>query len=400
MTTLEPNRDQIEIFVEGMLRYCGNDGVVSLRAFYEGDSTKPFRITPVSLKGGLPFLIEAAEDDARRAANDPKPVVFCPPIAVCAPNGKAREIDLLEAPAFSIELDQNPRAALEGLVRLLGFPTLVVRSGGEWTNPTTGEVEDKLHAHYRLKEPARGTDIAKLKRARQLATAIVGGDPTNVPACHPIRWPGSWHRKATPKLCEIIGTEHLDNELDLDLALAALEAIVPPPKPGPQPGPAPGGSRLNWDDAFGKIISGEQFHPVLTPLSASFAARAVPEMAALDVLRALLNNTQTTDPERMRRRDAELGKLKSTVRSGYEKFAATLTSGALFDPWQEFIVPPFPLDILPGPAHDFIATKSIAMGADPSALAMAELVAFSRAIHHRFRVKMMKNSDWYEHARL
>jgi len=176
MTTLEPNRDQIEIFVEGMLRYCGNDGVVSLRAFYEGDSTKPFRITPVSLKGGLPFLIEAAEDDARRAANDPKPVVFCPPIAVCAPNGKAREIDLLEAPAFSIELDQNPRAALEGLVRLLGFPTLVVRSGGEWTNPTTGEVEDKLHAHYRLKEPARGTDIAKLKRARQLATAIVGGD--------------------------------------------------------------------------------------------------------------------------------------------------------------------------------------------------------------------------------
>ena len=400
MTTLEPNRDQIEIFVEGMLRYCGNDGVVSLRAFYEGDSTKPFRITPVSLKGGLPFLIEAAEDDARRAANDPKPVVFCPPIAVCAPNGKAREIDLLEAPAFSIELDQNPRAALEGLVRLLGFPTLVVRSGGEWTNPTTGEVEDKLHAHYRLKEPARGTDIAKLKRARQLATAIVGGDPTNVPACHPIRWPGSWHRKATPKLCEIIGTEHLDNELDLDLALAALEAIVPPPKPGPQPGPAPGGSRLNWDDAFGKIISGEQFHPVLTPLSASFAARAVPEMAALDVLRALLNNTQTTDPERMRRRDAELGKLKSTVRSGYEKFAATLTSGALFDPWQEFIVPPFPLDILPGPAHDFIATKSIAMGADPSALAMAELVAFSGAIHHRFRVKMMKNSDWYEHARL
>jgi len=354
MTTLEPNRDQIEIFVEGMLRYCGNDGVVSLRAFYEGDSTKPFRITPVSLKGGLPFLIEAAEDDARRAANDPKPVVFCPPIAVCAPNGKAREIDLLEAPAFSIELDQNPRAALEGLVRLLGFPTLVVRSGGEWTNPTTGEVEDKLHAHYRLKEPARGTDIAKLKRARQLATAIVGGDPT----------------------------------------------IVPPPKPGPQPGPAPGGSRLNWDDAFGKIISGEQFHPVLTPLSASFAARAVPEMAALDVLRALLNNTQTTDPERMRRRDAELGKLKSTVRSGYEKFAATLTSGALFDPWQEFIVPPFPLDILPGPAHDFIATKSIAMGADPSALAMAELVAFSGAIHHRFRVKMMKNSDWYEHARL
>src|SRR5262249_36480410 len=176
---LEPNRDQIEIFVKGMLRHCGKDGVVSLRAFYEGDNSTPFRITPISLKGGLPFLIEAAEDDARRAANDSKPVVFCPPVATFMPTGKAREQDLLEAPALSVELDQHPRAALEGLTRILGFPTLVVRSGGVWTNPTTGEVEDKLHAHWRLKEPARGADIAKLKRARQLATAIVGGDSTN-----------------------------------------------------------------------------------------------------------------------------------------------------------------------------------------------------------------------------
>ena len=72
----------------------------------------------------------------------------------------------------------------------------------------------------------------------------------------------------------------------------------------------------------------------------------------------------------------------------------------LFDPWQEFIVPPFPLDILPGVAHEFVVTKSTAMGADPSALAMAELAAFSGAIHHRFRVKMMENNDWYEHVRL
>jgi hypothetical protein len=88
------------------------------------------------------------------------------------------------------------------------------------------------------------------------------------------------------------------------------------------------------------------------------------------------------------------------VQSGYDKFAATMTGGPLFDPWQEFIAPAFPLDILPGAAHDFVATKSIAMGADPSALAMAQLTAFSGAINHRFRVKMMRNSDWYEHVRL
>jgi hypothetical protein len=138
----------------------------------------------------------------------------------------------------------------------------------------------------------------------------------------------------------------------------------------------------------------------LARLASSFAARAVPKAATEDALQALLTNTQTTDPVRLARRDTELAKLKDTVRSGYEKFAATPTSGVLFDPWQEFIVPPFPLDVLPSAAHDFVETKSTAMGADPSALAMATLAAFSGAIHHRFRVKMMKNSDWYEHVRL
>src|SRR5215472_14244733 len=216
MTLLEPNRDQLEIFIEGTFRHCGPDGDVSLRAFYENGDKSAFRITPISLKGGLRFLMEAAEDDARRAANDPQPVVFCPPIAVFVPTGKAREEDLLEAPVLSVELDQNPRAALIVLEGLLGPATLVVRSGGTWTNPATGEIEDKLHAHWRLKKPARGPDIAKLKRARRIATELVGGDTSNVPACHPIRWAGSWWRKATPaRLCEIESTDHLDNELDL-----------------------------------------------------------------------------------------------------------------------------------------------------------------------------------------
>src|SRR5215475_9633219 len=110
---LEPNRDQIEIFVEALFRHCATKdggGIVSLRAFYEG-SDNVARITPTSLKGGLQFLMEAAEDDARRAANSPKPAVFCPPVAVFAPTGKAREEDLLEGPALSIELDAEPNAA-------------------------------------------------------------------------------------------------------------------------------------------------------------------------------------------------------------------------------------------------------------------------------------------------
>ena len=311
--TLEPNRDQLEIFIQGMFRHCGSDGSISLRAFFESDSSKPFRISNISLKGGLQFLVEAAEDDARRAANNPTPVVFCPPVATFRldANGRAREQDLLEAPALSVELDQKPRAALEGLERLFGCATLVVRSGGIWTNPTTGEIEDKLHAHWRLKKPARGADIAKLKQARRLATALIGGDPSSVPACHPIRWPGSWHRKAEPRLCEIV-SEHLDNELDLCAALAAVEAVAPVSKTNGQGGPqesagAHGQGSLDWNEFFADIITGSFFHPTLAPLASSFAARGVPEAAAMRALRALLTNTQTTDPLRLARRDTELG---------------------------------------------------------------------------------------------
>lgn len=77
---LEPDRSQLEIFTEALFRYAPAGGYVSLRAFYDEDQKKdekPFRITPVQLNGnGLRFLWEAAEDDARRAAQAPRPVVF------------------------------------------------------------------------------------------------------------------------------------------------------------------------------------------------------------------------------------------------------------------------------------------------------------------------------------
>jgi Protein of unknown function (DUF3987) len=407
---LEPDRDQLEIFVNALFRYAPKQGFVSIRAFYEGESSKAFRISPTSLAGGLKFLIEVAEDDARRAANAPQPVVFCAPIAIFANDKRAREEDLALGLAITVECDMHAQEARARLEQMLGPSTVVVRSGGEWRDAATGEGGDKLHVHYRLKQPAKGKEqLEKLKYARELATKLVGGDPSNAPICHPLRWPGSWHRKSKPRLCEIESVLP-DNEIDLAEALTKLNGGVAPPGGGPQQ--ATGGTKqqqqdgqgaLDWDHAFGEIITGAGFHPALTPLASSFAARGIPEAAARGVLRALLTNTQTTDHERLRRRDTELAKLKDTVRSGYEKFAAAAaapTGAVLFDPWQEFVVPIFPFDILPGVAHDFVERKSIAMGADPSALAMATLAAFSGAIHHRFRVKMMRNNDWWEHLRL
>src|SRR5262249_31533120 len=202
-------------------------GVVSLRSFCR-DTGKVF-IEAVPLKNGLRPLIETAVKEARRAAKASTPVAFTPPIATLTNTKHAREIDLFEGPAFSTEHDENPSAALAKLESLLGPATLRVRSGGQWTNPATGKSEDKLHGHWRLKKPARGKDLRKLKELRRLAHVLVGGDMSNVPIVHPIRWPGSWHRKSTPRLCEIVSTEHIDNEIDLDDALAKLENVAPLP---------------------------------------------------------------------------------------------------------------------------------------------------------------------------
>jgi hypothetical protein len=112
------------------------------------------------------------------------------------------------------------------LEQLLGPATIVVRSGGVWTNGS-GQPEDKQHCHWRLQQPAAtDADHAKLKQARRLAAQIAGADRSNIPAVHPIRCPGSWHRKKAPRLCEIVSID-TKREIELDAALATLTAAAP-----------------------------------------------------------------------------------------------------------------------------------------------------------------------------
>lgn len=221
---LEPDRDQLEMFGDALLRRASSDGYVSIRAFYEGEGRNSFRISPASLKGGLRFLFDVLEDDARRAAQSPKPVVFCPPLCTFVNKEHAREQDILEGLALSVECDSHPQKACQTLEALLGPATAVVKSGGRWSNGD-GEAEDKLHLHWRLARPVRGAEITKLKQARILAAKLVGGDPSNTPINHPIRWPGSWHRKSEPRLCQI-ATLNPDIEVDLDATLATLRGAA------------------------------------------------------------------------------------------------------------------------------------------------------------------------------
>ena len=139
----------------------------------------------------------------------------------------AGEADLVEGYTLSVECDENPEAARAKLEPLLGPVTVAVRSGGIWQS--NGAAYDKHASALAAAEPAAGKEqLAKLKRAREIACHLVGADPTTAPVCHPLRWPGSWHRKAEPRPCEIIAeASDFDHEIDLDEALKTLEPFAP-----------------------------------------------------------------------------------------------------------------------------------------------------------------------------
>jgi Protein of unknown function (DUF3987) len=75
------------------------------------------------------------------------------------------------------------------------------------------------------------------------------------------------------------------------------------------------------------------------------------------------------------------------------------SAATLFDPWEQYIVPEFPFDILPPVLQDYVGSQAEVIGVDPSAMAMSALTAASGALDHRFAVKMMRGGDWWEHPR-
>lgn len=72
----------------------------------------------------------------------------------------------------------------------------------------------------------------------------------------------------------------------------------------------------------------------------------------------------------------------------------------IFDPWDTWVVPRFPLDVLPSPVQRFVSDQSAVVGCDASALAMTCIANFSASIHHRFALKLMRHGDWWAVARI
>jgi P4 family phage/plasmid primase-like protien len=196
------DQEQLKQFITTLFKYA-EDGYVQFRQFFQKSDKVagwPWPSEPIS---DLQRVVNTACRAATSAANNNEGVVFCPPVTTFTDRVRATKLHMAEGIALSVDCDQAPEQAVARLVNLLGVPTIVVRSGGIWTD-VDGIKHDKLHLHWRLSETTRALDDhRRLEELRRLATIYVGADASNVPSVHPLRWPGSWHRKGEPRLCSI-----------------------------------------------------------------------------------------------------------------------------------------------------------------------------------------------------
>jgi hypothetical protein len=315
---MTPNRGQIELFVKTLFRHAGPKGYVSIRGFVEGDPKHlPFNPVPTQLTGGLGFVVDVAEDFAGRAANFPKPAVFCPPVCTFSNKDNAREQDILEGVCLTVEADEHPQEARTKLESILGPATMVVYSGGRWIDPDTQEAFDKLHLHWRLDATATGDNLIKLKRARALACRIVGGDASSNPVNHPLRWPGSWHRKSVPTLCGI-ETCRAETEINLDKAIAALEAVAGPEqrqKANGKDHSAKGSS--GWSALVANILAGRELHISIASLAAMAVKAGMDGGAVTNFLRDLMQASAAPRDERWQ---ARFDDIPRAVQTAEQKF--------------------------------------------------------------------------------
>jgi hypothetical protein len=431
---LTPEKDALERFARAVFKHAKPEGYVSARIFLDnGVEGAPIEIEAVSV--GDPQFHAVIYERARQAATWSKPAVFAPPVVTLKTPRGARADDVFEGVAISVDCDASPVVALAFLREILGDPTVVVASGGEWLNPSTGEVEQKVHAHWRLKTPT-GTpaEHAQLKQARDLATKLVGADPTAIALVHPLRWPGSWHRKRTPRLAEIIFES--DNEIDLGEALALLQDTA-----GLHLANGAASSGASLKSAFGlnrgRKPEADNHEDVVSALKvipnkdldwhgwnrigmAVFAATAGSEVGA-QAFMAWSAKSSKHDPDKTRARWEHYSKSPpSKVGFGTLVYMARGADPSWsyggqrtepqpeapgnvepFDLWGHFDPPPIPRGVLPSAIESFAFEKGSELGADISGVAASALAVCAAAIPDHVKLQPKKgNTGWQVSARL
>jgi len=221
MSLLISDRTQLETFFRVMF-YRADTGTLSIRGFSK--EGKVAFIEGYLIQDDSLFI--ALEQLSNKAANLDQ-VVFCSPICTFKTLKSAAEHNVANGLCLSVDLDNiDPRIGRKCLEQILGPATMVIESGGKWEDPVTGEQIPRLHLHWRLSTPTKTeTDHTRLKEARKRAAMLANGDASGAPISHPFRWPGSWHTKMSPTMCQIIEVRE-DTEVSLDIAEQVLQAAM------------------------------------------------------------------------------------------------------------------------------------------------------------------------------
>jgi len=203
---VEPDAVQIETFLDVVFGY--SEGLIPVRGFVDkgqGKDGKPHNIWIDADDTAPEKLATFANWAAREGA-----AVYVIPGTV-AGAGQAKSADVLQMQAIIVDLDAGDiPAKLEHLIRNLGQPTLIIKSGGRTPDGAT-----KLHVWWKLTEPAEGEDLARLCALRGEIAIKVGGDTHFRSAHQPIRVAGSvYHKGGFQRLVQI--REHNAVEVDLD----------------------------------------------------------------------------------------------------------------------------------------------------------------------------------------
>lgn len=213
---LEPDRAQIEAFLDVVFSYC--DGLVPVRSFVEkgqGLEGKPNNIWIEADASALEKMATFAHWAGREGA-----AVYVIPGTV-AESGQAKSADIAAMQAIVVDIDTGDIGAkLTYLTQHLGDPTLVVESGGR-----TAEGAHKLHVWWKLSEAATGADVEQVCAMRGVIAAKVAGDTHFRSAHQPIRVPGTiYHKGGNQRMVQIL--RHLpEREIDLSDFAEAVSAM-------------------------------------------------------------------------------------------------------------------------------------------------------------------------------
>ena len=237
---LEPDPEQIATFLDVVAGYC--QGWIPFRGFVDkgqGFDGRPHNIWVEADDKVIGKAVNFAAWAAREGA------AFYVVPGTVAESGQAKAADVRQMQTVVVDLDAGDIAAkLDHLLRHLGEPTLIVESGGR-----TAEGLDKLHAWWRLTEPAEDDDIGLLCRLRGDIAVKVGGDTHFRSAHQPIRVAGSIYHKGGRKRLVAIRRHNLGLEVDLSDFAEAVDAMPPLPGVGSDPAPS-GASKPDIDDVL------------------------------------------------------------------------------------------------------------------------------------------------------